>query len=120
VLPLVGGIHLGLQVIAGCGGTQPQVGDILLDAGLQLVDAFGGMAGAEQQHACRQRVKRASVAHLHLTGLQVGAQYGTNLLDRCKGGHPQRLVNAEYFAFYRVKHYLYRYKISPGGIFKRC
>jgi hypothetical protein len=44
------------------------------------------------------------MTHLDLSGLQVGAQHGAHFLDRGKGGHPERLVDAEYFAFYRVEH----------------
>ena len=104
VLPRILGINLGFEVERWGGGTQSDVGNVFLHAGLQLLDLLGHSTGAHNEHASGKGVESASVAHFHVARSEHLTQSATHLFHYGKRSPAQWLVHAEHFAFYRVEH----------------
>ena len=98
----VGGVHFGLEVEAGRGGAECHRGHIFLDAGLQLVDALGGAAGAHNHHSCGEGVERAGMTHLELAHAETAREGTAHALHSVERRPAQGLVDAEYFAGQKI------------------
>lgn len=85
-----------------CGGAQGERGLVFLDAGLELLDAACGAAGADYDHAGGQRVEGAGMAYLELADAQAPDKFAPEPVDSVEGSPLVGLVDAEYFAFYEI------------------
>ena len=86
------------------GGRRPELkrSHIFLDVRLQFVDALRRFTCADDHHACCQRVERTGMTDLELLHAEPMAELAAYLGYEVEAGPPQRLVEAEYFAFNEV------------------
>ena len=89
------------EVVAGCRGSEPDVGYILLLLGLQCVRHFGGLADADDEDARRQRIERAGVADLDFRVSQI-AEREFDLAHHVRGGPSERFVDHGDVALFEI------------------
>lgn len=83
------------EVEAWCCGTENHGAAIILDAGLQLVDALGGAADAYQQQAAGQRVECAGVSYLEFFQSEGVLDMPFQLVDDLERGPADRFVDGD-------------------------
>ena len=81
-----------LHIIGGGGSTQLHSGYILFGVVLQLLNHFRFLAGADNHHSGRQRVKRSAMTDLQFLLPQATAQHSTHLCHYIEAGPVEGLV----------------------------
>ena len=89
----ISGVYFSLEVEGGGCGAKCYGGNILLDSGLQFIDAFGGAPGAYNHHAGGEGVERTGMAYLYLLDFKTPGEGSADALYGVERGPLQWFVD---------------------------